>query len=457
MPFKFVNGVMVKEPEATAASAPVPVAIAVPLPSSSATKRAPPVAVATAPPMAVVCNTEQLYEATLAADMAGITLKTDPKTVATLERFADQDFSLTEFAQKYQSPDSVDGQDILFKIGRLFAKYEIPIGLLSKVVELSNYNINFIIDDSGSMGSTLKFAKKGSVSGYMYDFYQRTLRPGWQEESLTRFEEAEDICHILIDILAYVPTGTITVHFFNRDARIPRNKRLVLDRAGRTPDKFCVWCHDVVHTRFASGPPEHGTPLYRELEEAFKYSVGKTMHYVVCDGEDSTHGTEALGRLIANRSNAENNPVSLLGCTDDPSDVEWMEEVERSKTFVCTTDYFEEEKLEIAKFQGDFFPFSRGLWLLCMLVGAISPDDLDTLLDPYPLTKYTLEIILGRELTQQEYEKYWSQNPNSFKYATMYMTFCAEKRKACDFIGKPRFSFSGMVGSVLKQRRGSAW
>lgn len=42
-------------------------------------------------------------------------------------------------------------QDLYQGLMDYFVVYEIPIGLLNKLLELRNYRLNFMIDDSGSM------------------------------------------------------------------------------------------------------------------------------------------------------------------------------------------------------------------------------------------------------------------------------------------------------------------
>ena len=77
-------------------------------------------------PMAVVCSVDQLYEATEAADASNIRLITTNATVKEIERFSDPKFGSSDFAQKYKSPEDLDGVDILTKIGFVFSnmKYQ---------------------------------------------------------------------------------------------------------------------------------------------------------------------------------------------------------------------------------------------------------------------------------------------------------------------------------------------
>jgi hypothetical protein len=52
--------------------------------------------------------------------------------------------------------------DIVESIGAIFAKYEVPIGMMNKLMELQMFDgIHFLIDDSGSMGARSDYKGAG--------------------------------------------------------------------------------------------------------------------------------------------------------------------------------------------------------------------------------------------------------------------------------------------------------
>lgn len=51
----------------------------------------------------------------------------------------------------YKNNFGDNSQDLYQGLMDYFVIYEIPIGLLNKLLELRNYRLNFMIDDSGSM------------------------------------------------------------------------------------------------------------------------------------------------------------------------------------------------------------------------------------------------------------------------------------------------------------------
>jgi hypothetical protein len=50
---------------------------------------------------------------------------------------------------------------------------------------------------------------------------------------------------------------------------------------------------------------------------------------------------------------------------------------------------------------------SAGFYLVCTLVAALNPTDLDALDESVPFTKKTLDNLLGRELSGEEYGHYF--------------------------------------------------
>lgn len=73
--------------------------------------------------------------------------------------------------------------------------------------------------------------------------------------------------------------------------------------------------------------------------------------------------------------------------------------------------------------QGYAFPYTRGMWLVSNLVAAINPDDLDALDESLPLSRFTLQGIIGRTLSQKEYEFYFHGYPSASKYADIFDRF----------------------------------
>ena len=62
---------------------------------------------------------------------------------------------------------------------------------------------------------------------------------------------------------------------------------------------------------------------------------------------------------------------------------------------------------EVLKDQGVALPFTKGFYLICSLVAAFNPDDLDAMDESVPFTKATLDNLLGVQYSQESYRHYF--------------------------------------------------
>ena len=60
----------------------------------------------------------------------------------------------------------------------------------------------------------------------------------------------------------------------------------------------------------------------------------------------------------------------------------------------------------------------------------MNPDDLDALDENVPFTKYTLDELLGRNHTVEEYAYYFQHNPHSHLYRDLYEVFLTATQPA---------------------------
>lgn len=111
--------------------------------------------------------------------------------------------------------------------------------------------------------------------------------------------------------------------------------------------------------------------------------------------------------LLKNRPNAEQNPMTFLSCTDDDDAVEWMKDAEEIAPYCSESDDFNDEAREVLKDQGVALPYSKGFHLICQLVAAMNPDDLDALDESIPFTKFTLDNLLGIVMNEASYQHYF--------------------------------------------------
>lgn len=387
------------------------------LENNAAKPSAPPIATHTEQ-LAIVCSPDDIAQATEVQEAKGVSME-----VAESTQIAFATVDNEKYLNKFAADEKLEGNDLLEQLTSIFAAYEVPIGMLKKLFDLQGYNLNFIIDDSGSMVNATD-STIGEASGYMLDKL-KGLNP---RANMSRWQEAEDRLHTLLDLLAYVPTGKIQISFLNKPGVT------VLERNGMTPIEFAMTNHDLISSLFKSGP-NGVTPIYAKLQEAFNpYSDQATMHYLLSDGVPSDASVDKVANLISTRKNPHLHPLTLLSCTNNDKDTEWMKEIEEAAPFVVELDDYKDECVEVQHDQGAAFPYTKGLWLLCTLVGAINPHDLDALDDKLPLTKYTLDNILGRVHTEQEYEHYWKFHPHAKAYQSKYANFATEEKFAKQII-----------------------
>lgn len=76
--------------------------------------------------------------------------------------------------------------------------------------------------------------------------------------------------------------------------------------------------------------------------------------------------------------------------------------------YCAECDDFKDESEEVLKDQGQALPFSRGFYLICCLVAAMNPDDLDAMDESVPFTKATLDNLLGIDNGEESYRHYFN-------------------------------------------------
>lgn len=75
--------------------------------------------------------------------------------------------------------------------------------------------------------------------------------------------------------------------------------------------------------------------------------------------------------------------------------------------YCSESDDFRDESDEVLKDQGLALPFSKGFHLICQLVAAMNPEDLDAMDESIPFTKFTLDNLLGIFHNNASYQHYF--------------------------------------------------
>ena len=86
-----------------------------------------------------------------------------------------------------------------------------------------------------------------------------------------------------------------------------------------------------------------------------------------------------------------------------------MKDAEEVAPFCSESDDFADEAAEVMRDQGAALPYTRGFHLICQLVAAMNPDDLDAMDESVPFTKTTLDNLLGFQTNEESYRQYFNE------------------------------------------------
>jgi hypothetical protein len=266
---------------------------------------------------------------------------------------------------------------------------------------------------------------------------------------VTRWQEAENRLHIMIDLIAFIGNNSITITFMNATAVIS------LSAEGKTHTDFKREAHQVIREAFAgiviSSSEAHRsalagtflshavgeTPTLHTLQKSLEEAAGHDMptaHYLLTDGVPTDCSVNQLKHVILERKDPKQNPITFLSCTNVDEECRWMKEIEEVAPYTAEIDDYLDELSEVVREQGAAFPYTRGMWLICNLVAAINPADLDSLDQRLPLSRFTLQDIMGRTLGEKEYEFYFHNHPLAEKYSDVYSRFLVEQLSAKSII-----------------------
>jgi hypothetical protein len=243
--------------------------------------------------------------------------------------------------------ESTDAPTILTnkqaRLDALCIRHDINPMFKSMLWTLNEKHIIFLCDDSGSMNATVDNTMK------------------------TRWDELKHVVTEVLDIsLIFDPIG-MDVHFLNRKGLT--NVRDV--------NKL------VTHFR---NSPTGGTPLVTKLTEISRiyqrsdyYKISKLL-IIATDGEptDDEHhypGFKNIMRQLVDQG----YHIAFLVCTDNESQVAYLNDIDRLYQQVDVTDDYLTEKRQIQGVQGRNFKFSYGDYIVKLLAGSFvnSLDSLD--------------------------------------------------------------------------------
>jgi hypothetical protein len=184
-----------------------------------------------------------------------------------------------------------------------------------------------------------------------------------------------------------------------------------LTRQGRDPATFLADAYAQVEANFARGP-SGTTPALEKLRDSFQRGQGASIaRYFFGDGTPNGGelATREIIKLLKNRQNPAGNPMTFLSCTNEDKEVEWMKDAEEVVPYCSESDDFADEAAEVLRDQGAALPYTRGFHLICQLVAAMNPDDLDAMDESIPFTKATLDNLLGITTNEESFRQYFNE------------------------------------------------
>lgn len=246
-----------------------------------------------------------------------------------------------QYNQVYPVPSAPSAPFVLSKsqkIANLINEYEIDNLFSEKLDILSNFETVLIIDDSGSMNTPLSNSKHA-----------------------TRWEELKEVVNIVVKIATIFDEDGIDINFLNR-----QNYKNVKDLA--------------TVNNILNDNPYGLTPLNKVLQDIlleYENSIKPVLIVIATDGVP----TDSMGypdlknfKYTLKNKNHTQFYVSFLACSDQDSDVGYLNELDKKIPNIDTLDDYQSELQEVKKAQGRQFKYSFGDHIVRLLLGPLCPE-----------------------------------------------------------------------------------
>ena len=201
---------------------------------------------------------------------------------------------------------TVTGQGNHHKLGPLaevLQRYEVPAGMLTKLLGLKEFQAaEIMVDDSSSMNAD-------------------TDALGPNGERQTRWQEAKMRILQMMELAAYVKAPKFDIRFLNRNTLLEFERQ-----PAETPQAFFNRCNDMLEREFFSRPAGMTPALERIRESMDRYQGQSCLRYFMGDGVPSggDYACKQIEQLLLHRPNPQKNPFTFMSCTNDDAATEWM-------------------------------------------------------------------------------------------------------------------------------------
>ncbi|KAJ3408918.1 hypothetical protein HDV05_004675, partial [Chytridiales sp. JEL 0842] len=233
----------------------------------------------------------------------------------------------------------------------LMRRHEISNWMALRLRQLEQFDIVVLCDDSGSMQTPC-------LSGLSV---QNPYAP-----TQTRWEELKSTVSTIVEIATCLDSDGIDIHFLNREPL----------KAVTDTDQLSL---------IFSVPPQGYTPISRQLrvilhERRQKVARGESKKLLIVIATDG-QPTDDQGRIdkqtlynILTYERPSDVYITFCACTDDDAEIGYLNDWDESMARVDVVDDYHTERREILSIQGPQFAFSRGDWVVKLLLGSIDPD-----------------------------------------------------------------------------------
>jgi hypothetical protein len=234
------------------------------------------------------------------------------------------------------------------EIDAFCTRFEINPAFKPHLNQLADYEVVMIADDSGSMA----LGSDADIEGVV-----------------TRWDELQLMCRLLVELYGMVNKKGIDIHFLNRDTvrhvKTPDNRKLKrafdVDPCGATP--LC-------------------DTLQRVLQQPRQPSK-KRIVVIVTDGEPTTANGMApeidrLERMLRGRDTTMDF-VTIVACTGSKRVISFLNEWDGAIPSLDVVDDFLSERGKVLDAQGDKFQFRYADYVVKLMLGSVDPyfDNLD--------------------------------------------------------------------------------
>lgn len=229
-----------------------------------------------------------------------------------------------EYSDKKNVDKSLNAQEKKEILNDFTKKYEVPYYMNKYSSRLTGKEIIFIVDDSGSMGGKLN---NHSIPEKDANKIMENTRISY----IRRWDELRYYITLAMKLALAFDEDGIDILLLNREKGYYKS----VNNENKVDEIFNI-------------EPQGSTPLYEKTQKIFNEHISGTNKVIIIatDGVLSDRSKEDYKKLIKNRSgkNPKELPIVFMICSDQDSDVEYLNEMDDLPDVGVVDDYNNEKK-----------------------------------------------------------------------------------------------------------------